>query len=96
MDVGERINMKKFLCLITIILLLVTCTGCCDTSTDTSSDYTAKDFGPTFVQVETYTQGYNYQIVYHKDTKVMYVVGHYNDFTVMLDIDGRPLRWEGK
>jgi predicted small secreted protein len=95
MDVGGSINMKKFLCLITIVLLLAICTGCCDTSADNGVD--AVDYGPAFVRVETADNlGYTYRIVYHKDTKVMYVVGHYCDFTVMLDADGKPLLWEGE
>lgn len=40
-----------------------------------------------------------YYIVYHKDTKVMYVVsgGSYNrgTFTVMVNPDGTPMIWEG-
>lgn len=44
--------------------------------------------------------GSNYKIVYHKKTKVMYVVswGSYNNgtFTVMLDADGKPLLYKGE
>lgn len=50
----------------------------------------------TFVEVEQELLGsYHYKIVYHKDTKVMYVIGHYNDFTIMLNADGTPVIWEG-
>ena len=36
-----------------------------------------------------------YNIVYHKETKVMYAGGNDTVFTVMLDADGKPLLWEG-
>jgi hypothetical protein len=49
----------------------------------------------TFVIVEN---GRDYKIVYHRDTKVMYVIsyGPYNsgDFTVMVDKYGKPLLYQ--
>ena len=75
--------MKKFLCVIIALLLVATCTGCYSDDNDS---------GNSFVVVETdMLVGYHYKIVYHKDTKVMYVVGHYEDFTVMLNPDGSPM-----
>lgn len=54
------------------------------------------DNGSMFVCVE---RGYYYNIVYHKDTKVMYVIsdGQYNRGTVTLlvNADGTPMIWEG-
>ena len=51
----------------------------------------------SFVIVE---DAYGYYIVYHRDTKVMYVVsgGSYNrgTFTAMLNPDGTPMIWEGE
>lgn len=48
-----------------------------------------------FVKVE---QGDTYRIVYHRGTKVMYVIsdGLYNHgtFTVMLDANGKPLLYQ--
>lgn len=39
-----------------------------------------------------------WEVVYHKETKVMYVVscGAYNagSFTVLVDADGKPMLWE--
>ncbi len=39
-----------------------------------------------------------WEVVYHKETKVMYVVscGAYNNgtFTVLVDADGKPMLWE--
>ena len=80
--------MKKLLCLFIAMLLIVTCTACSAAVEDYNSD------GP-FVFVESgFLANYWYKIVYHKDTKVMYVVGHYDDFTVMLNPDGSPMIYE--
>ena len=50
-----------------------------------------------FVEVEKVTD--NWRVVYHRDTKVMYVVSaaSYNRgvFTVMVNPDGTPMIWEG-
>lgn len=50
-----------------------------------------------FVKVETTTF---WDVVYHKDTKVMYVVstGGYNcgTFTLLADADGKPMIYEGE
>ena len=41
-----------------------------------------------------------WMVVYHKETKVLYVVSNdyhnYGNFTVLLDADGSPLLWEGQ
>ena len=34
-------------------------------------------------------------ILVHKETKVMYAMSQYNEFTILLDADGKPLLWEG-
>jgi hypothetical protein len=48
-----------------------------------------------FVKVE---QGDSYRIVYHRGTKVMYVIsnrpGNNGTFTVMLDANGKPLLYQ--
>lgn len=48
-----------------------------------------------FVKVE---QGDTYRIVYHRGTKVMYVIsngpGNHGTFTVMLDANGKPLLYQ--
>lgn len=50
-----------------------------------------------FVEVE---RSINWQIVYHRDTKVMYAVsdGDYNrgTFTLLVDENGLPMIYEGK
>lgn len=84
---------KKILCLVLIVMMLLTCVGCSGSTIETEQDDTNKSM---FVKVE---ENYNFDIVYHKDTKVMYAIsnGSYNHgtFTVMLDTDGKPLLWEG-
>jgi hypothetical protein len=71
-------------------LLLLIFSGC---ATGTSTYLDEED--ASFVIVEkALIMGYAYKIAYHKDTKVMYVLGQYNDFTVMLDAEGNPLLWE--
>ena len=48
-----------------------------------------------FVEIE---QAGLWEVVYHKETKVMYVVscGAYNGgtFTLLVDADGKPMLWE--
>ncbi len=94
-------RMKQILCLIfTIVLcglfLVLNITGCA-TKSDEATSTSNEEFEASFVIVEKeLVNGYFYKIAYHKDTKVMYVLGQYNDFEVMLDADGKPLLWEGE
>ena len=94
-------RMKQILCLIfTIVLcglfLVLNITGC-TTNSDEATSTSNEESDASFVIVEKeLTNGYFYRIAYHKDTKVMYVLGEYNDFEVMLDADGKPLLWEGE
>ena len=83
--------MKKILCLVLIIMMLLACIGCSTVPTAESNDSES-----VFVRIESGTMnGYCYNVVYHRDTKVMYTVGQYGEATVMLDADGKPLLWEG-
>lgn len=94
-------RMKQILCLtfITILcglFLVLNITGCVSQSDETTSTGN-EESNTSFVIVEKeLVNGYFYKIAYHKDTKVMYVLGQYNDFEVMLDADGKPLLWEGE
>ena len=80
--------MKKIFALFCIIFVLGLC-GCDAISDDT--------FNPMFVLVEHNTF-YNYRIVYHKDTKVMYAVSSGNNnsgtFTLLVNPDGTPMVYE--
>ena len=85
---------KKILCLVFAVMMLLTCVGCTtmETVQDTKEDDTTKSM---FVLIESGTLWNKYNIVYHKETRVMYAVGTDTVFTVMLDADGKPLLWEG-
>ena len=85
--------MKKFL-----VLILISCmcllTGCGQSSEITVSQ---KNSG-MFVCIQPADGRHNYDIVYHKDTKVMYVISHdtYNrgNFTLLVNPDGTPMIYE--
>ena len=90
--------MKKLLILFVLLITLMLCA--CNNNGKSiehkSSEYTD---GPTFVCIES---GDEYRIVYHRETKVMYVVSRtYSTdapraiFTVMLDAEGKPLLYRG-
>lgn len=91
--------MKKIFVLILIFILLLTLYAC--NNNGKSIEYKSRVYThePIFVCIES---GDEYQIVYHRDTKVMYVISeNYSSygpraiFTVMLDADGKPLLWKG-
>jgi hypothetical protein len=90
-------RMKQILCItFTICLcglfLILNLTGC----NNSDNESTNENSETSFVTVEKeLVNGYFYKIAYHKETKVMYVLGQYNDFEVMLDAEGKPLLWEG-
>ena len=88
--------MKKILCLlVTVVMLSLVCVGC-SSAEDVARD-TAEESTSSFVVVEDdHIYGYNYKIVYHKDTKVMYAVSRENAFEVMLNPNGSPMIWEGE
>lgn len=80
--------MKKIM--LVIVVLAVALTGCSEVE-DKSSDISE------FVIVEITN---SWRVVYHKKTKVMYVVsdGTYNrgTFTLLVNSDGTPMLWEGE
>ena len=83
--------MKKVKVIATLALTSLLLTGCgkkMEMNIDKSADETAP-----FVIVEICDF---YNIVYHKDTKVMYTVSNYGSFTVMLNADGTPMLYEEK
>ena len=78
---------KKIICLVLVVLLLFTFVGCgshIDTVEDTKPD-------SMFMLIESGVLWNRYNIVYHKETKVMYAVGQNAVFTVMVDAEGKPL-----
>ena len=81
---------KKIICLSLVVILLFTFVGC-GSNIDTVEDIKPKESSSMFVLVETGHLWDKYNIVYHKETKVMYAVGCNTVFTVMVDAEGKPL-----
>ena len=85
--------MKKIIAVLVICLILFSFSGC-DT-VKTEKEVNSKN--SMFVVVETADL---WKVVYHKETKVMYVVSYeaYNcgTFTLLVDENGNPLLWEGE
>ena len=85
--------MKKILCLVIAIILMLTCAGCTENIEVMDTVEEKENSSSMFVSIER-NQNYGFSIVYHKDTKVMYAICYHGGFTVMLDADGKPLLWE--
>ena len=90
--------MKKLIVLLTAIALCACLfVGCGGSHVNRSPTYN-EDNPSMFITVEYVSE--NWRVVYHRDTKVMYVIscGSYNrgTFTVMLNPDGTPMTWEGE
>lgn len=85
--------MKKIIAILIVCFMLLFSVGCQEVDVDKESYSTSS----MFVKVESAGIWY---VVYHKETKVMYVVsnGRYNHgtFTLMVDQDGKPLLWQGE
>ena len=81
---------KKIICLVLVVLLLFTFVGC-GSNIDTVEDMKSKEGSSMFVIVESDFLWERYNIVYHKETKVMYAVSSNTVFTVMVDAEGKPL-----
>jgi PBP1b-binding outer membrane lipoprotein LpoB len=84
--------MKRFLVMILFILLL---TGCGETPNSQE-----KESINMFVYIHKADLSTTYDVVYHKDTKVMYTIsqGAYNSgtFTLLVNPDGTPMLYEGE
>lgn len=83
--------MKKFLIMILFILLL---TGC-GKRMEIQEDQKETNM---FVYIQTADGFHDYDVVYQKDTKVMYTVSHgpysYGSFTLLVNPDGTPMLYE--
>lgn len=79
----------------TIILLVIACMML--SSCNKVENAKKEDDTSMFVIVETTTF---WEVVYHKDTKVMYVVStdsyNHGTFTLLVDGDGKPMIYEGE
>lgn len=80
---------KTFVVFVMIVVMAFGLIGC---HNDSQPKELESVDGSSFLIVE---YGVNYDIVYHKETKVMYIVsdGEYNrgNFTVMVNADGTPM-----
>lgn len=78
--------MKKLFVAASIGFLLLT--GC-----GAKTDVGGTEESSTFIMTE---ETLYYRVLYHRETKVMYVAGKSSfTFTVLVDADGKPLLYEG-
>lgn len=88
--------MKKIICALIALVVLVAVLASC--SEGTVVEVEGKDAQNTSMFIEVERTDY-WIVVYHKDTKVMYVISYgvrnSGNFTVMVDRYGFPLVWEG-
>jgi ABC-type enterochelin transport system substrate-binding protein len=84
-----------------IITILCTClllTGCGEASENNEGNNQQKESKQKKSEFVTIEDGWNYKVVYHRDSKVMYVVswGSYNigTFTLLVNADGTPMVYE--
>lgn len=84
--------MKRWFCCILVAALLVFGLVACSYESEDSP----VDDSPMFISIAY--EG-SYEVVYHRDSKVMYVVsnGSYNrgTFTLLVNPDGSPMLYEG-
>ena len=86
--------MKKLIALIlALVMSLCLMAGCSAVRMESEAKEDTRT--SMFVEVE---ESFNWWIVYHRDTKVMYAVsrGSYNcgTFTMLVNADGTPMLWE--
>lgn len=83
----------KRIFLICIACMILLC-GCSVVETEKANENQKST--STFVEVE---QAMCWKIVYHKETKVMYVVSNINNnrgtFTLLVNADGTPMLYKG-
>ena len=88
--------MKKIICALIALVVLVAALASC--SEGTVVEVEGKDAQNTSMFIEVERTDY-WLVVYHKDTKVMYVISYgvrnSGNFTVMVDRYGFPLIWGG-
>ena len=72
---------KILICLLTAVLAL---SGCSSSAGDTPSQ---------FIVIEAKAI-YDYRIVYHRETKVMYVISYSGYCTLLVNPDGMPQLYE--
>lgn len=82
-----------------ILLLVVTLlclTGCGDVKT-VKQDETSTSEEFMFVLVQhSYTTHSSWDVVYHRDTKIMYIIGAHGGIQTMVNADGTPMIYEAE
>ena len=85
----------KIKLIICVMVLAISLTGCNYANVETTYDPEQNDIQSMFVKIE---DGPSWSVVYHRETKVMYVVssGGYNlgNFTLLVDEDGKPMLYK--
>lgn len=88
--------MKKIICALIALVVLVAVLASCSEGLAVEVEGQTKNNTSMFIEVERTEY---WRVVYHKDTKVMYVISdgvqNGGNFTVMVDRYGFPLVWEG-
>ena len=84
---------KKLVLVVALALLMAVMTGCAQTKVESKVH---SEVPSIFVLVE---QTYGYDVVYDKETKVMYAVSNLSHgaghFTLLVNQDGSPKLWNG-
>lgn len=84
--------MKKSIAIMIVLVVLMLC-GCAEYTVGTTENPNGESM---FVLVE---EIYTFAVVYHRDTKVMYVIScgssNYGNFCLLVNPDGTPMLWEG-
>ena len=84
--------MKKVITILCICLLL---TGCDEATESTEGNNQQKESKQKKSEFVTIEREWYYDIVYHRDTKVMYVVStgtnNQGTFTLLVNADGTPM-----
>lgn len=86
----KKINIKLILVLLICVLFLIGCSKVSICKANSSKDQSM------FILIENMD---TYSVVYHRDTKVMYVVSdspyNHGTFTLLVDAQGKPMLWRG-
>lgn len=84
---------NKILAIFMAMSVIFGVAGCSTTESVESKEDISKE-----TMFETVEVGWSWHVVYHKETKVMYVVNRSSygggNFTLMVDSDGSPLLWQ--
>lgn len=82
-------TLKKVVPLFLCFILAASLIGCMEPNQDEPVQENA-DLTGTFIEVD---RGISWQVVYHRDSKVMYVRGG-GTFTLLVNSDGSPMLWD--